>query len=127
MKKNKSKKIVLWILAIILVVVLGVVGGAFIYANSLFNKMEKVELDKDNVGITEEVQEKLSVYDDKVTNIALFGIDAGEDGIGRSDSIMIATIDTHNKKLKRRKLIYKIKNSSEPYIEFTTIFFIDSA
>ena len=47
MKKNKSKKIVLWILAIILV-----------------------------------------------------GIDAGEDGIGRSDSIMIATIDTHNKKLK---------------------------
>ena len=100
MKKNKSKKIVLWILAIILVVVLGAVGGAFIYANSLFNKMEKVEIDKDNVGITEEVQEKLSVYDDKVTNIALFGIDAGEDGIGRSDSIMIATIDTHNKKLK---------------------------
>lgn len=33
MKKNKSKKIVLWILAIILVVVLGAVGGAFIYAN----------------------------------------------------------------------------------------------
>ena len=61
MKKNKSKKIVLWILAIILVVVLGAVGGAFIYANSLFNKMEKVEIDKDNVGITEEVQEKLSV------------------------------------------------------------------
>ena len=49
MKKNKSKKIVLWILAIILVVVLGAVGGAFIYANSLFNKMEKVEIDKDNV------------------------------------------------------------------------------
>ena len=41
MKKNKSKKIVLWILAIILVVVLGAVGGAFIYANSLFNKVSK--------------------------------------------------------------------------------------
>lgn len=29
-----------------------------------------------------------------------FGIDASEGGVGRSDSIMIATIDTHNKKLK---------------------------
>ncbi len=59
MKKNKSKKIVLWILAIILVVVLGAVGGAFIYANSLFNKMEKVEIDKDNVRIQKRLPRKI--------------------------------------------------------------------
>lgn len=102
MKKNKSKskKILLWIISIILVGVLGVAIGAFVYTKSLLNKMEKVEINKEEVGITEEVQEKLSIYENKVINIALFGVDAGEDGVGRSDSIMIATIDTHNKKLK---------------------------
>ena len=100
MSMSKGKKITLWIIGIILVSVLGVVGGVYIYANSLLNKMEKVEIDKHNVGISDAVQEKLSKYDDSITNIALFGIDAGEDGIGRSDSIMIATIDSHNKKLK---------------------------
>lgn len=102
MKKNKSKskKILLWIISIILVGVLGVAIGAFVYTKSLLNKMEKVEINKEEVGITEEVQEKLSIYENKVINIALFGVDAGEDGVGRSDSIMIATIDTNNKKLK---------------------------
>ncbi|MBS6184183.1 MAG: LCP family protein, partial [Clostridium celatum] len=33
-------------------------------------------------------------------NIALFGVDAVDGGVGRSDSIMIATLDTVNKKLK---------------------------
>ena len=100
MSMSKGKKITLWIIGIILVSVLGVAGGVYIYANSLLNKIEKVEIDTHNVGISDEVEEKLSKYDDSITNIALFGIDAGEDGIGRSDSIMIATIDSHNKKLK---------------------------
>ena len=102
MKKNKSKskKILLWIISIILVGVLGVVIGAFVYTKSLLNKMEKVEINKEEVGITEAVKENLSIYENKVINIALLGIDAGEDGMGRSDSIMIATIDTNNKKLK---------------------------
>ena len=98
--KSKSKKILLWIISIILVGVLGVVIGAFVYTKSLLNKMEKVEINKEEVGITEAVKENLSIYENKVINIALLGIDAGEDGMGRSDSIMIATIDTNNKKLK---------------------------
>ncbi|MDU5263708.1 MAG: LCP family protein [Clostridium celatum] len=87
-------------LAIVLVVILGAVGGVYFYGNHLFNKIEKVEIDKDNIGITEEVEEKLSQYSNSIINIALFGVDAVEGGAGRSDSIMIATLDTVNKKLK---------------------------
>ncbi|WP_370831179.1 LCP family protein [Clostridium sp.] len=97
---TKGKKITVWILAIVLVIILGAVGGVYFYGNHLFNKLEKVEIDKDNIGITEEVEEKLSQYSNSIINIALFGVDAVEGGAGRSDSIMIATIDTVNKKLK---------------------------
>ena len=97
---TKGKKITVWILAIVLVVILGAVGGVYFYGNHQFNKIEKVEIDKDNIGITEEVEEKLSQYSNSIINIALFGVDAVEGGAGRSDSIMIATIDTVNKKLK---------------------------
>lgn len=97
---TKGKKITVWILAIVLVIILGAVGGVYFYGNHLFNKLEKVEIDKDNIGITEEVEEKLSKYNDSIINIALFGVDAVDGGAGRSDSIMIATIDTVNKKLK---------------------------
>ena len=97
---TKGKKITVWILAIVLVIILGAVGGVYFYGNHLFNKMKKVEIDKDNIGITEEVEEKLSQYSNSIINIALFGVDAVEGGAGRSDSIMIATLDTVNKKLK---------------------------
>ena len=95
---NKGKKITIWILGVILVVVLG--GIAYFYGNHLFNKLEKVEIGKDDIGITEEVEEKLSQYSDSIINIALFGVDAVDGEAGRSDSIMIATIDTVHKKLK---------------------------
>ena len=97
---TKGKKITIWILTILLVVVLGAVGAAYVYGNHLFNKLEKVEIDKEDIGITEEVEEKLSQYSNSVINIALFGVDAVDGGVGRSDSIMIATIDTVHKKLK---------------------------
>ena len=97
---TKGKKITIWILAIVLVVILGAVGGVYLYGNHLFNKLERVEIDKDDIGITEEVEEKLSQYSNSIINIALFGVDAVDGDVGRSDSIMIATIDTVHKKLK---------------------------
>lgn len=100
MKKNRVGKIIAWIVIIILMIGGATAGVVYWSAHSLVNKMEKVEIDKSDVGIAEEVEEQLSQYNDSVTNIALFGIDAGEDGVGRSDSIMIATIDSKNKKLK---------------------------
>ena len=97
---KKRSKISLVILGITLSVLLIIVGGVYWYGSHLFNKIEKVEIDTNDVGIKEEVQEKLSEYSDSVINIALFGIDAEEGSAGRSDSIIIATIDTSHKKLK---------------------------
>ena len=46
------------------------------------------------------MEEKLSPYNNSVINIALFGVDSYDGSTGRSDSIIIATIDTIHKKLK---------------------------
>ena len=96
----KAKKATILILTIVLILILGAVGGIYAYGNHLFNKIEKVEINKEDVGIKEEVQQKLSEYSGNIINIALFGIDTGDGVVGRSDSIMIATIDTTHKKLK---------------------------
>lgn len=96
----KGKKIALWVTCIIGILILFLVAVTVICGNYLLNKVDKVEINKDNVGITEEVEEQLSKYDDKITNIALFGVDTEEGKAGRADSIMIVTLDFHNKKLK---------------------------
>lgn len=97
---KKRSKISLVILGVTLSIFLITVGGVYWYGGRLFNKIEKVEIDTNDVGIKEEVQEKLSKYSDGVINIALFGIDAQDGEVGRSDSIIISTIDTNHKKLK---------------------------
>lgn len=97
---SKGKKVILWIIGILLTMIIGIVASGYFYFNHLVNKTTKVEINKENIGIREEVEEKLSKYNDTIINIALFGVDADENGVGRSDSIMIATIDTVHKKLK---------------------------
>ena len=97
---KKRNKISLVILGVTLSILLIIVGGVYWYGNHLFNKIEKVEIDTNDVGIKGEIEEKLSKYSDSVINIALFGVDAEEGNTGRSDSIIIATIDTTHKKLK---------------------------
>ncbi len=97
---KKGSKITLLIIGIIIGVFLISIGGVYIYGRHIYNKVEKVEVDKDDIGITEEVEEKLSPYSNSIINIALFGIDSADATTGRSDSIIIATIDTTHKKLK---------------------------
>src|SRR5699024_9711213 len=54
----------------------------------------------DELGILENNIEE-GFKDNKTMNIALFGLDKGQDGEGsRSDSIMIASVDKHHKKIK---------------------------
>ncbi|MDZ5255262.1 LCP family protein [Clostridium sp. LIBA-8841] len=73
-------------------VFLAIVGLGMWGVSNFIGKMEKIQLDEKNLGVNEEVNKN-------ITNIALFGID-DEDGQGRSDSIMILTIDELHKKLK---------------------------
>ncbi len=103
-KKKKTKslffKISITIISIIaLLIAIGI--GTFY---SIFNKMDNVALNKENLGVTS--KEELEVYDNykKIKNIALFGIDSA-DGVGRSDSMMIATVDPVHDKLKITSLM----------------------
>ena len=99
-KKRKKKeslgfKIFIGFLCVLLAI--AVVGGG--YFVGLLSKMDNVDIDKDNLGI---VEEELKDYDNvnKIKNIALFGVDATDGDTGRSDSIMIATLDPVHNKLK---------------------------
>ena len=106
-RKPKKKSIfsisIITLLSILLVILIA--GGS--YSFYLSNRLNKVTLDKNNIGITTESTENLLKYDtyNEIVNIALFGIDAGDNEHGRSDSIMILTVDPINKKLKLSSLM----------------------
>ena len=111
-KKKKKKsigfKIFIGFLCVLLAIT--IVGGGYVIG--LINKMDNVKLDKDNLGI---VEDDLKDYDnvDKIKNIALFGLDSTDGETGRSDSIMIATVDPVHNKLK----LTSIMRDSYVYID----------
>ncbi|EGT0690891.1 LCP family protein [Clostridium perfringens] len=93
--KTKNTKIKYIILALILII-LALVGGGAYYISSKLNKVQKVEVNKDNLAINK-VQFEEERYK---KNIALFGIDAPKGKVGRSDAIMILTLDEEHKVMK---------------------------
>lgn len=96
-KKKKSLGFKIFIGFLCVVLALTVVGGG--YFIGILSKMDNIKLNKDNLGI---VEDELKNYNNtnKIKNIALFGIDATDGETGRSDSIMIATLDPVHNKLK---------------------------
>lgn len=97
-KPAKNRKLIIT-LSIIGLLIVGLVGGVATYGLTMLGKINKVDLNEDNLGIDKDIDAKLSKYDG-ITNIALFGIDAPEGTAGRSDAIMIATVDKIHNKLK---------------------------
>lgn len=95
-KKNSRKKVIITILVLLLLLI--AFGGT--YAFRLLGKVNKVDIDKNNLEVNTELDSK------DITNIALYGINT-TDGMnttegenGRSDTIMILTIDAKHNKLK---------------------------
>lgn len=81
-------------LIILLCLIITAVAVFYGYAYKTLSGIERTELDENDLGITSEK------YSD-VKNIALLGIDSREDNnSGRSDAIVILTIDKTHKKLK---------------------------
>lgn len=115
MKIRKKRKII--ILTVLAVVTL-VIGSVGIYTLSTMKKISRVTISQkpEDLGIdnelfedskkaeeTESKPESTPTEDVKpknITNIALFGVDAPKGEAGRSDTIMIFTIDEFHKKLK---------------------------
>ncbi|MBS5885598.1 MAG: LCP family protein [Clostridium sp.] len=96
-KKKKSLGFKIFIGFLCFILTIAIVGGG--YFIGLLNKMDNVELNKDNLGI---VEDEFKEYDNvnKIKNIALFGVDATDGESGRSDSIIIATVDPVHNKIK---------------------------
>lgn len=95
--KSKNKKIIIYSISIILAIILVVITGGYIYINKTLDKVESIEVNTDNIGINTETKEEFK----EIKNIALLGIDSRDDDlVGRSDSIMILTLDSVNNKIK---------------------------
>ena len=98
-KKRKKKplafKIIMSLLVILLVLI--TIGLSSVY--SMLGKIDTVKIHSENLGIN---HDEISTYQniENIKNIALFGIDSTNDSTGRSDAILILTIDNNNNKLK---------------------------
>lgn len=94
-KKKNTKK---WIILSLLLVVLIIAGVGIGYTASLIGKVDSVKIDEEQLDISKEVDEKYKNTD--IKNILLLGIDSEDGETGRSDSIMVLTVDNVHNKLK---------------------------
>jgi len=93
-KKKKKKRIFLKLITSLLCIAIILGAGFYFYAYNLVDKIERTSLDSENLGITS------SRYS-SVKNIALLGLDTRDDNkTGRSDAIVIVTVDKANRKIK---------------------------
>lgn len=91
-RKNRALKIFLRIILVIIIIIVILLGVAFAFVNSKFSKMQQVDINEEDLGISEETKENLSGF----RNIALFGVDSRDNNLdkgNRSDCIIIASIN----------------------------------
>ena len=95
-KKHSGLKVFFIFIAIILALLLiaGIIGYNFI--NRKLNKINYEDIDETQIEVTEGIKEELSGY----RNIVLFGIDDADGYTGRSDCIIIFSIDQKTKNVK---------------------------
>lgn len=113
-KKNKGIKIGL---LVVLGIILFIVGFGYSYVHNLLNSTNQdvISQTDEDLGIkapvveaAETASEVSPYYYDNVTgitNIALFGVDAEMGQNGRSDTIMIVTVDKNSKKIKLTSIV----------------------
>lgn len=95
--RKNGLRIFLTVLSVVLSIVIVFCSVGYIYIKSLLSNIERVEVNEESIGVTSEAEK---IYED-YTNIALFGLDTREkDDEGRSDAIMIVSIDRVHGKIK---------------------------
>ena len=94
-KKNRKRRILLFVFA-------AIIFGVVYYGYHMLNKIDYVPIDEEeNLGISDDAPE-----DKGITNILLFGLDSRVEGKrSRSDTIIIATLDSKGKKIKLTSLM----------------------
>lgn len=98
--KKRSGLKIFFIILIILILIIGVaVLSGYLFIKNKYDKIQKVDLSEEDLGIAEEVKEDLKGY----RNIAIFGIDSRSDNLrkgNRSDCIIIASINEDTGEIK---------------------------
>ena len=100
-KKRKHRKLKIFSkIVLTLIIILAVLlGTVYWYVTNKLGKMNKVDIDEADLGISTETSSNLSKY----RNIAIFGVDSRSDdyGVGnRSDCIIIASINNSTGEIK---------------------------
>lgn len=103
-RKRKVRKAMRIGLVVTVFALVLVVAGTLGYAVWLNSQIQRNTITKDDsaLGIDDKFQDKK--YDD-ITNIALFGVDRRGNTVGRSDAIMVLTIDRKRNKMKATSLL----------------------
>lgn len=95
------KKVVRNTFLVVLGLLLLAASSVFFYVTKVMGDIENVNLDESKLGINESLDSKYS----HIKNIALFGVDAIDGGHGRSDSIMILSINEKDNSIKLTSLM----------------------
>ena len=98
-KKRKGLKAFGIIVLVLIIILVLIIGSTFWFVNSKLSKMQKVDIDENNLNVSAQAEEQLADY----RNIAIFGIDSREDTYSkgnRSDCIIIASINNKTKEVK---------------------------
>ena len=98
-KKSSKGKVAGIIIAIIVLLFIGAICGGYFYLTHSLNKLNRVQLNPEDLGIDSQVENELGKFKG-ITNVVIFGVDEPTGTPGRSDTIMVATIDTNNDTLK---------------------------
>lgn len=95
---KKALKIIGIIFLILLIILISVAIGGYIFIQQKFAKTQTVDIDKEDLNISEKVEEHLADY----RNIAIFGIDSwgNYDTGDRSDCIIIASLNNTTGEIK---------------------------
>ena len=113
--KNKKKKAPVALIVIgcllVLFLILAVLGLHYLKGG-----LKTVKINKDNLGIVEIPEEELAVKKHNIVNIAVFGVDTRDESAsvgdqGRSDSIIILSVDKTDNSIK---IISVLRDSKVP-------------
>ncbi len=110
--KNKNKKKIVFLSIGLFILFVISLGCGYVYYDLSRVNTIKISHKKSDLGISDDIANKVSKMDNAPLNIALFGVDSRDkNGYGNSDTIMIASVDKANKKIK---LISIMRDSRVP-------------
>ena len=98
-KMKKFFKVLGITLLILVIIVIILMASGYFFVKSKLNKIQQVEINEDELNVSETVQQNLSGF----RNIAIYGVDSRDSSLGkgnRSDCIIIASINNDSKEIK---------------------------